>query len=468
MMPNLPQLPAMAGAKTPGGAEESSLPLANPGKGESFASLISQAVTSNHSSAKDQNASSQTPAKDQAKPETSSGLPVLDAAMMLGAGFAIPVIPPTSATPLAKTPTGNAQLGTNANVMTGQAIASEKTEEAGTHTVTAGAGKINSANSVAPQVSDSEADQVTDGKSLVAALGLQSIRASASTEAVAKAATANGSKSLEVAQPDASAGDLPEGAGAVAGLKKTPGLDDAGVSSAAKVGLSSAGTPIAKSIAAMKKPEQTNSIAGVTGKFLPGGSLFGSTSPGLKIDAFTQSGNISASAVSAMDSGADAGRSAVAEAVSAAADPGARTVERTHELVVQNAMRLSNSAADSLQVVIKPDAGTQLSLELRQRGDGVEVQAVLHQGDFNQLSQNWNHLQQQLQQRGIQLGDLTHGDNFNGNGNGHLQQGGNEEAGNTVTQTPVITTVAASSTGAGSAVTNVPALAGSGGWQTWA
>jgi hypothetical protein len=60
-----------------------------------------------------------------------------------------------------------------------------------------------------------------------------------------------------------------------------------------------------------------------------------------------------------------------------------------------------------MQVVIKPDAGTQLSLELRQQGGNVEVQAVLHQGDFNHLNQQWPDLQQRLEERGIRLAPLT-------------------------------------------------------------
>lgn len=85
-----------------------------------------------------------------------------------------------------------------------------------------------------------------------------------------------------------------------------------------------------------------------------------------------------------------------------------RTLERTQELVTVNATRLNDLGNSSMQVVIKPDAGTQLSLELRQQGGGaVEVQAVLQQGDFNHLNQQWSHLQHSLEQRGIKLAPLT-------------------------------------------------------------
>jgi hypothetical protein len=50
-------------------------------------------------------------------------------------------------------------------------------------------------------------------------------------------------------------------------------------------------------------------------------------------------------------------------------------------------------------------------LELRQRGDGVEAQAVLQRGDFEHLNQHWPALQQQLEQRGIRLAPLASDEN---------------------------------------------------------
>ena len=82
-------------------------------------------------------------------------------------------------------------------------------------------------------------------------------------------------------------------------------------------------------------------------------------------------------------------------------------LERTHDLMASNATRMVSANADLLQVVIKPDAGTQLSLELRQRGGGIEAQAVLQAGDFENLKQHWPELQQRLELRGIKLAPLT-------------------------------------------------------------
>ena len=84
-------------------------------------------------------------------------------------------------------------------------------------------------------------------------------------------------------------------------------------------------------------------------------------------------------------------------------------------------MRVNDVGTDSLQVVIKPGAGTQLSLELRQHGGGVEVQAALQQGDFKHLSQHWPELQQRLEQRGIRLAPLTDDGTLANGGSGTFQ-----------------------------------------------
>jgi hypothetical protein len=103
-------------------------------------------------------------------------------------------------------------------------------------------------------------------------------------------------------------------------------------------------------------------------------------------------------------------------------------LERVQDMIVLHADRLSESGNASLQVVIKPGAGTQLSLELRQRGDGVEAQAVLQRGDFNHLNQQWPALQQQLEQRGIRLAPLIADGNFASGGENNFQHNQNQSA----------------------------------------
>lgn len=109
----------------------------------------------------------------------------------------------------------------------------------------------------------------------------------------------------------------------------------------------------------------------------------------------------------------DAGTVSFVLPASAAAAPNL-SLERTQELVTAHALRLKHSEDGSLQVVIKPGDGLQLSLDLRRVAGGVEVRAELTEGDFSFLSRHWSELQQQLESRGIRLGDLTSGPAANG------------------------------------------------------
>ena len=84
-------------------------------------------------------------------------------------------------------------------------------------------------------------------------------------------------------------------------------------------------------------------------------------------------------------------------------------------------MRLTDTGADSLHVVVKPGAGIQISLELRQSARGIEVSASLHKGDYDQLSRHWPDLQQRLEARGVRVSSLTPSENYTGAGH-HFHQ----------------------------------------------
>ena len=89
-----------------------------------------------------------------------------------------------------------------------------------------------------------------------------------------------------------------------------------------------------------------------------------------------------------------------------------------------HAFRLRDSGADSLQVVIKPGPGTQLSLNLQMRNGNVEMSATLHQGDFGFLKSHWSELQQQLEARGIKMAPLTTGDQAGAGGKNEFARSG--------------------------------------------
>jgi len=146
-----------------------------------------------------------------------------------------------------------------------------------------------------------------------------------------------------------------------------------------------------------------------------------------------------------------------------------QALDHTHDLVIQHALRLTDSKTDSLQVVLKPDAGTQLSLELRQRGNGIEAQAILQQGDFEHLKQHWPELQQRLEQRGIKLAPLSNDGNFTA---GSGSQGFKNQQNQPAELEPILTGAFAGFAPAGpmTILPDEPAIqtASSRGWQKWA
>ena len=87
-----------------------------------------------------------------------------------------------------------------------------------------------------------------------------------------------------------------------------------------------------------------------------------------------------------------------------------------------HSVRLAKSDAESMSVVIRPGAGTELSLELRQRDGAVEAHAVLARGDFQMLNQYWPELQAKLEQRGIKLAPLGGEENFTSADNGNFSR----------------------------------------------
>ena len=118
--------------------------------------------------------------------------------------------------------------------------------------------------------------------------------------------------------------------------------------------------------------------------------------------------------------------------------------------------------------LIKPGAGIQLALELRQSARGIEVSASLHKGDYDQLKQHWPELQQRLEARGVRVGNLTTSESFTGAG--HQQF--NQSKQSSTQQDPLHTGAFAEFALAG-AVTEAPAAraartAAYRGWETWA
>lgn len=216
----------------------------------------------------------------------------------------------------------------------------------------------------------------------------------------------------------------------------------------------------------MGDSEKTSKIAVLAGKFLPGSAAVASR--GNDLTSRPEQIFTAASAGAADQSSPAAGTVSAATPVenSLADDVRAQALERAHDAIALHALSLNGAEADSLQVVIKPGAGTQLSLELRQRGDGVEVQAVLQQGDFKHLSQQWPELQQRLEQRGIKLTALATDGNFANGGNDEMFQQRKNQAENQPVGPVAEMSFSAPLTGT---FTKPAARAvATAGWETWA
>ena len=75
--------------------------------------------------------------------------------------------------------------------------------------------------------------------------------------------------------------------------------------------------------------------------------------------------------------------------------------------VTKHVAELKQLNLDSLAVVLKPDANTELFLHLKRHlGGGVEIQAQFERGDFTRLSAHWDELQSTLAAQGVRLSAL--------------------------------------------------------------
>ncbi len=113
--------------------------------------------------------------------------------------------------------------------------------------------------------------------------------------------------------------------------------------------------------------------------------------------------------------------------LAAPTDARMQLVERTHDLISAHALRVQEAKTDSMSVVLKPDSGTELSLQLRQKDGVVEAQAMLSQGDHQLLNQHWADLQARLELRGIKLSPLG-GEGTLNSGNFSSENGGQQRS----------------------------------------
>jgi hypothetical protein len=224
------------------------------------------------------------------------------------------------------------------------------------------------------------------------------------------------------------------------------------------------GTPSALMAKLMDTGGKPDKSAYSTGKILPGEVSVAARGGDFPAGTTLPSSTVFADPVNSNNSSVTSASAIDRVESSSPTDLQLQALERTQELVASHAMRLENADRDSLTVVLKPGAGTQISLELRQNSDGIQAQAALQQGDYQHLNQNWSDLQQRLDQRGIRLGPLLDQGSFGNSGNG-----GNEQS-KPQSNRPADLLAGSGIAGSRTAAITNPHLRAKAatGWETWA
>jgi hypothetical protein len=88
-------------------------------------------------------------------------------------------------------------------------------------------------------------------------------------------------------------------------------------------------------------------------------------------------------------------------------------VDRLTEVILHEVQAFRQTQSDRVEVVLKPDNQTEISIEFRFHNGEVEASARCQRGDFPALTAQWSQLQQTLSQHGVRLTELE-GSNFLG------------------------------------------------------
>ena len=85
----------------------------------------------------------------------------------------------------------------------------------------------------------------------------------------------------------------------------------------------------------------------------------------------------------------------------------AQAVDRLTQAITEQVLSFKRTGNSSLDVSMRPDRNTELSLHLTMRNGQVEVSVRLERGQFEMLQVHWGELQQTLAQQGVRVGQLT-------------------------------------------------------------
>jgi hypothetical protein len=172
-----------------------------------------------------------------------------------------------------------------------------------------------------------------------------------------------------------------------------------------------AGTGGAKSSETMKNVIKMEELAGAAQQILPGSSAPAVSAltnlPGEARRLMT-SLNSSAEALQAAGKSSPAPvRADVASAGESLEVRATSPLARVSELISREVRMFKRGGDDLVEVVLTPDAKTQISLRLQWREGQVEVQARCDFGNYSSLNTEWSQLQNSLAQHGVRLSHLS-------------------------------------------------------------
>ncbi|MCI0535278.1 MAG: hypothetical protein L0Z50_08620 [Verrucomicrobiales bacterium] len=194
------------------------------------------------------------------------------------------------------------------------------------------------------------------------------------------------------------------------GNNSTPSLIDAG--DARTIVPYFHGTPAAKADHEMKNAGNRNEIPRAGVKEVPGAAERADQSrpPLGSFEATSDTARLLArdsSTVSFVTLDTSLDRSSGFELESDKTGPSSSPVRQLTEMILTEVQTFRQTGSDRVEVILRPDAGTEISLEFRLRNGEVEACARCRQGDFQTLTAQWPQLQQTLSQQGIRLTELN-------------------------------------------------------------
>lgn len=96
-----------------------------------------------------------------------------------------------------------------------------------------------------------------------------------------------------------------------------------------------------------------------------------------------------------------------AESGTLTASTAAEQAGKLNDLLVGHVLHVKRASLDSVAVVVRPDANTELLLDIRQRSGQVEVYVRCEQGNAAALRGDWDRLERSLAAQGARLAPLN-------------------------------------------------------------